>query len=178
MGPFNRFIVLCFLFLLLSACSPVHQTAATRHIPPGSALSNELIAPSVTAPAALTKKRRQVVKLAVNSIGRPYKWGGQSPDTGFDCSGLVSYTHQKVGISMPRTAKSQYLYGQAVPPGHLKPADLVFFNHTKALKSCHVGIYIGNGRFIHSPGKGRTVTYGRLDNPYFRKHFIGSRTYL
>lgn len=126
----------------------------------------------------LHQKRQIIVDQALSLLGAPYSWGGRSRQTGFDCSGLVVFTHGKAGLALPRTAKDQFQTGQIVPKNHLLPGDLVFFSNPDASKSFHVGIYIGDGLFIHAPGRNRLVTYAQLENPYFKKHYIGSKTFL
>lgn len=123
-------------------------------------------------------ERKIIAEHAVGAVGLPYRWGGQSPETGFDCSGLVVYTHQMADIIIPRTARAQYENGRIVAIENLRVADLVFFQEPNESKDYHVGIYIGAGRFIHAPGKGRPVSCESMDGPYFLKQFIGFRTYL
>lgn len=159
------------LSLFLLSCSTKHPVA-NRHIPPES---DESPAYSISS---LTDKRRIIVESALNSIGQSYQWGGATPESGFDCSGLVTYTHQQARIQLPRTAQYQYLNGRPVSLNQIQPADLVFFNNPKQSKIYHVGIYIGNRTFIHAPGEGRVVRKARLDNHYFKTRFIGSRTYI
>ena len=88
----------------------------------------------------------QVIALAMQHLGTPYVWGGSSPSTGFDCSGLISYVYAQIGISLPHHAASQYSYGTPVAYEDLQPADLVFFSGLS-----HMGMYIGGGQFIHCP---------------------------
>ncbi len=126
----------------------------------------------------LTGIRQTIVTQAVASIGAPYAWGGTSPSTGFDCSGLVAYTHSQAGIPTPRTAKALFIGGRPVPLPKIQPGDLVFFNAPDKKSTYHVGIYIGKDIFIHAPGRGRKVKQTSLDNPYFRQYFLGARSFL
>lgn len=167
----KRALLAASIFLLaaaLQACSS-HTEPALSHFPPPQ--ERELSKPP-------SGKRKIIITHAVRSIGMTYSWGGTSPETGFDCSGLIVYTHRKARISTPRTAKDLYNRGKIVSRNELNPADLVFFKHPQSGKTLHVGIYIGDNTFIHAPGKGRQVTYASLDNPYFRRYYLGSRTYL
>ncbi|OGR11844.1 MAG: hypothetical protein A2277_02765 [Desulfobacterales bacterium RIFOXYA12_FULL_46_15] len=123
-------------------------------------------------------QRKIIAQYAINSLGMPYKWGGQSPETGFDCSGLIVYTHQMADIIIPRTANAQFENGRVITLQNLQIADLVFFKDLRGNKDYHVGIYMGDGRFIHAPGRGRNITYDFLNAPYFIDHFIGARSYL
>jgi cell wall-associated NlpC family hydrolase len=113
----------------------------------------------------------QVVNLATGFIGTPYRWGGATP-AGFDCSGLVYYTYRKAGFTVPRTSQEQYRAATPVPIGRAKPGDLVFFGRRGTIT--HVGIYIGDERFIHAPESGRAVTIAHLGNGYYRQRFAGA----
>lgn len=123
-------------------------------------------------------KRKQIVAHAINTIGAPYRWGGTSMAKGFDCSGLVVYAYQQVDLHVPRMTGKQFEKGTLVLPRNLQPADLVFFNTSSTGKLLHVGLYIGDGRFVHSPGTGRQVTFAYLENPYFSSRFIGARSFI
>ncbi|MCP4553022.1 MAG: C40 family peptidase [Bacteroidetes bacterium] len=129
-------------------------------------------------PKNLTKKRQIIVIQAIENLGKPYKWGGQSPGQGFDCSGLVVYTHGKAGIWVPRTSKDQYRNGRPLSKPALEPGDLVFFNIPEKKTGLHVGIFIGKGQFIHAPGSDRQVSLASLNNFYFNQNFKGVRSYL
>ncbi|HVF62929.1 MAG TPA: C40 family peptidase [Casimicrobiaceae bacterium] len=112
---------------------------------------------------------------ALGLIGVSYKFGGEHPDQGLDCSGLVRHVFQQVtGVSLPRTARELSSVGGPVPLHELKPGDLVFFN-TRRFAFSHVGIYVGDNRFIHAPRTGREVEIAHLDNRYWQKHFNGAR---
>ena len=99
----------------------------------------------------------RAVQLANRLTGTPYVWGGSSPRTGFDCSGLVQYVYGKVGIPLPHYTVSLYGRGRAVPRSRLRPGDLVFFSGLH-----HVGIYAGGGKYIHAPRAGTTVRWASL----------------
>lgn len=118
----------------------------------------------------------QVVSLALRMLGRPYHYGGDAPSEGFDCSGLVFYTYHRVGLKLPRTSYGQFKASQPVAMRHLRPGDLVFFRFQRGRIS-HVGIYIGDHRFVHAPSDGKAVSIDDLDDPYWRYHFVrGGRT--
>ena len=112
---------------------------------------------------------RQVVEIAFKHVGTPYRWGGASPG-GFDCSGFVRYVYSRVGVSLPHNAAEQYRYGRPVPRKELQPGDLVFFDRLR-----HNGIYIGNGKFIHSRQTGKRVSVARLDDDWSDTHWVGAR---
>lgn len=112
---------------------------------------------------------------ALSFMGIPYRWGGSSPESGFDCSGFVQYVfRQTVGLVLPRSSFDQIRQGVAVSRENLQPGDLVFFNTMRATAS-HVGIYIGEDRFIHSPRKGKTVEIADFNNVYWQARFDGAR---
>jgi len=122
--------------------------------------------------------RSRLVETAREFIGVPYKWGGSSPDSGFDCSGLTMVVYRHNGLDLPRVAARQYQAGTPVPRDSLQKGDLIFFDTRDKGKVTHVGIYIGNGRFIHAPSSGRDVTRASLSSPYFRNRYLGARSYL
>jgi cell wall-associated NlpC family hydrolase len=112
---------------------------------------------------------------ALGLIGVEYKWGGTSPEAGLDCSGLVRYVFQQVtGVTLPRTAKELSRIGDKVAIDDLKPGDLVFFN-TRRFAFSHVGIYLGDNRFIHAPSRGREVEVATFDKNFWQKRFNGAR---
>jgi len=112
---------------------------------------------------------------ALALIGIRYKWGGDTPATGLDCSGLVRYVFQKVtGVTLPRTARDMSRLGEQVAVTDLKPGDLVFFD-TRHFAFSHVGIYLGDNRFVHAPRTGREVEVATLDSSFWQKRFNGAR---
>ena len=112
---------------------------------------------------------------ALVKVGVRYKFGGTSPETGFDCSGLVAYVFERAwGISVPRRTDQQRTVGRAVKQADLQPGDLVFYN-TRNRPFSHVGIYLGDGNFVHSPRPGQRVRVESVDNPYWRARFNGAR---
>ncbi|WP_217269621.1 C40 family peptidase [Neobacillus endophyticus] len=113
-----------------------------------------------------------VANIALDYVGVPYVWGGTSPK-GFDCSGFVRYTYHKAGVSLPRTASEQYAEGQSVSKGKLQRGDLVFFSTYKTGAS-HVGIYLGNNKFIHA-STSHGVTVSSLSTSYYNQTYIGSK---
>ena len=114
-----------------------------------------------------TARYGQVVGIALQYLGIPYVWGGSSPSTGFDCSGFVAYVFAQVGVSLPHHAASQYGYGTPVPYDQLAPGDLVFFSGLG-----HVGIYIGDGQFVHAPHTGDVV---RISSLAEHGSYVGAR---
>lgn len=115
-------------------------------------------------------KLSRVVDGARGLLGTPYRFGGTTPK-GFDCSGLVRYTAQKAGVNLPRTAREQYSATKAVGKEELKPGDLVFFN-TRGRGVGHVGIYVGDNKFIHAPNRRKDVQVTSLNNKYYKQRYI------
>lgn len=113
-----------------------------------------------------------VVGVAMAYLGVPYRWGGASPATGFDCSGFVMYVFAKVGVSLPHSSFAQYGYGVPVPRDQLEPGDLVFFDGLG-----HVGIYIGGGQFIHAPHTGDVVKISSISG-WYADTYVGARRIL
>ncbi|MCP4291402.1 MAG: C40 family peptidase [bacterium] len=111
----------------------------------------------------------QVVGLAKKQLNKPYQWGAQGPDK-FDCSGLVYYIYGTLDISLPRVSKDQAKFGQQINKGDLQPGDLVFFV-TSGKVINHVGIYMGDSRFIHAPRRYSPVRYDSLNNSWWRRRF-------
>jgi len=106
---------------------------------------------------------------AAQLVGQPYRYGGASPSTGFDCSGLVQWSYAQAGRKLPRSTDDQRVAGQRIRVSELRPGDLIFFDQ-EGKKHGHVGIYIGNGEFVHAPSSGKRVRRDRLDTPYWTNH--------
>ena len=104
-------------------------------------------------------------------IGQPYRAGGMAPGEGFDCSGLVHYAYGALGFDLPRTAATQQGATTPVPADKAAVGDLLFFRLGGGID--HVGIYYGDGRFVHAPSRGKTVMLSRLDESYWRQHLAG-----
>ena len=117
-------------------------------------------------------KGQQIAKLAQTMLGSPYKYGGNTPN-GFDCSGLVFYTHGKLGIHTPRTSLKQFKTAKIITSKQLRSGDLVFFKLNKYNVS-HVGIYIGQGRFIHAPKSGKRVSVNYLHDEFWQPKFVSA----
>ncbi|OZI60962.1 C40 family peptidase [Bordetella genomosp. 11] len=123
--------------------------------------------------------RDRVVAAGLDALGTRYRWGGDDPDTGFDCSGLVSFIYREVaGMELPRRARDQRAEGHAVKTAQLQPGDLVFFGTHRRNQTSHVGIYIGNNEFVHAPTRGERVRIDTLDSAYWAKRFTGARRYI
>jgi cell wall-associated NlpC family hydrolase len=124
---------------------------------------------------SVSQKASELVVNAMGFLGVPYKWGGTSAETGFDCSGFVRAIYeQSVGLLLPRKAEQQAAATQKIETTDLKPGDLVFFNTMRRAFS-HVGIYIGDGKFIHSPRAGSEVRVESMSLSYWQRRFDGAR---
>jgi cell wall-associated NlpC family hydrolase len=154
--------------------------STARHLVAGvcffliAAASGCSTAPPAKAPPSQreTGTGEALVRIAAQQIGTPYRFGGDNPH-GFDCSGLVFFTHDRLGLEVPRTAAEQSRAAQPVALGALVPGDLVFFR-IRGRDVDHVGIYTGRGRFIHAPRSGLVVSYAYLDDPFYHRHFAGA----
>ncbi|WCG84736.1 C40 family peptidase [Pectobacterium sp. A5351] len=133
--------------------------------------------------SAAHKKRYQHAKTTamnklMSQIGKPYHWGGSSPFTGFDCSGLVYYAYKDVvKIQIPRTANEMYHLRDAAPikKSELESGDLVFFRINNRGAADHVGVYLGEGKFIQSPRTGSDIRISKLNEDYWQEHYVGAR---
>jgi cell wall-associated NlpC family hydrolase len=129
-------------------------------------------------PAVSTARRspaRVLLDLANRLLNVRYKRGGHEPSTGFDCSGFVSYVfHEGTGTVLPNTSAAQYQSGKAIDRHDLRSGDLVFFR-TRGKRISHVGIYVGQGQFIHAPRTGRTVSVSSLAEHYWSRRYAGAR---
>jgi cell wall-associated NlpC family hydrolase len=115
-----------------------------------------------------------IVETAKQYLGVPYVWGGSKP-SGFDCSGFVYYVFNKTGYQLSRLMSVQYKTGTPVEKDELIPGDIVFFQNTYESGMSHVGIYVGDGQFIHAPSHGLTVSYADLNSDYYTEHYYGAR---
>jgi len=122
--------------------------------------------------------RDEIAATARRFLGIPYSWGGSSPHKGFDCSGLTMTVYKLNGLNLPHSSRGQYKIGTPINKSRLRKGDLIFFATKRRRRVTHVGIYIGNDRFIHAPGSNKHVRTDSLSNSYFRENYIGARTYL
>lgn len=111
---------------------------------------------------------------ALKMVGKPYRYGGSNPSSGFDCSGLIQFSFRQVGIVVPRSTEEQRRFSQKIPVSNLRQGDLLFFDQGWT-KNSHAGIYIGDGKFVHAPSSGKSVRVDKLDAPYWRKHLSETR---
>lgn len=142
----------------------------------GSTTPAVVSGPSAQQPHTPTRTDR-LIRLSHEQLGTPYRYGGNSPAEGFDCSGLVHYVHARSGLSVPRSTRNQFRASTAVPLDAIRPGDLLFFRINDK-KPSHVGIYTGHGRFIHAPSSGKTVSQASLSNPYWQARLIGAGRFV
>ncbi|MBJ9964825.1 C40 family peptidase [Burkholderia seminalis] len=162
---------------LLAACSSVPPQSASR-----SASGMKITTPRpFPAPANFPKfvdhsvGQEEISIQAMSLVGIPYRWGGNTPTSGFDCSGLVRYVMGRAAdVNLPRTTADMSGRGMSIEPDEIAPGDLIFFNTTGRPHS-HVGIYVGKLRFVNAPSTGGTVRLDYLTNPYWAKRFDGIR---
>lgn len=154
------------LAALLAACSsrapapaPVVQPQVTYSQPSPSPIADD------------------VLMRAIGLVGTPYRWGGNTPDSGFDCSGLIKYVYRDAaGISLPRSTREMIVMrAPTVDAGSLQSGDLVFFATGGGSQVSHAGIYVGEGRFVHAPSTGGTVRLDYLSNSYWAKAYLQAK---
>ena len=158
---------------LLVALAAVALAAAPAH---GQSARAPTIADQARSTAETVWHGAQdLAMFALGLIGVDYRYGGETPEGGLDCSGLVRHVFQQVtGVTLPRTSKELSRIGAPIGRDDLEAGDLVFFD-TRRFAFSHVGIYLGDGRFIHAPSRGSEVEIAELANGYWRKHFNGAR---
>jgi hypothetical protein len=122
--------------------------------------------------------RESIIQTAKSFLGVPYRWGGSSEKDGFDCSGLTSAVYHLHGLRLPRSSGEQWEAGTSVSTGRLERGDLVFFATSGGRKISHVGIFIGDGKFIHAPRSGGEIRIDSLSGNYFAYRYVGARSYL
>lgn len=154
------------------AAAPLDTHAAGQAGTPRAGAEGAAHADQHANPAA------ELVIRSLSMLGVNYKWGGNSPDTGLDCSGLVRFVYEEtLGKVLPRRSVEMSREGESVDRHELKPGDLVFFNTLRRAFS-HVGIYIGNNQFVHAPSRGKQVRVESMESSYWATRFNGARRLL
>jgi len=167
-----RSLLLIGFVVLLASCG---GGEAVRTTPPKAQVAMPRTWPVITPDDP--DRANAVLMRAIGLVGTPYKWGGNTPEGGFDCSGLVTYVFRDMAaVQLPRTSRDLSGAGGRVAIDHLATADLVFFASSGTVT--HVGIYVGEGRFVHAPSTGGTVRLDHLDGPYWAQHYAGARRVL
>ena len=155
----SRVPVLALALALCATVVPASAPAWAGHPEPGAK-------PDASAPT----KGERAARFALGEVGVPYRWGGESPSTGFDCSGLVRWAYGQVGIDLPHSSYGLYGEGRRVTGSNLAPGDILFFEGLG-----HVGLYLGHGRMVHAPQTGRDVEIVRLSSTNYGARMVGAR---
>ncbi|HEX7256078.1 MAG TPA: C40 family peptidase [Gaiellaceae bacterium] len=121
-------------------------------------------------PAPKPTVGQRAAKVALKAVGVPYRWGGSSPASGFDCSGLVYWAYGRLGVSVPHSSYALYGLGRSVRRSRLKAGDVLFFSGLG-----HVGLYVGRGRMVHAPQSGRNVEVVTLTRSHYGSRLVGAR---
>ena len=136
---------------------------------------------TVAKPPATKPGERDMGYIAARTaerfIGIPYQWGGNTVVDGLDCSGFTRAVYNLCGVNIPRTSREQYKVGNPVTRTELRDGDLVFFGNSESSIN-HVGIYVGDGKFVHAPRRGEEIRIASIDESYFERRFVGARRYV
>lgn len=170
--PLHLLCILC--VIASSACSANPAVPAKSDLVLERQLQSATINQDIDE-ASWPERAREVLLNALSLTGVRYQYGGNSPESGFDCSGFVRYVYQQAAnLSLPHGARAISQLGKTIPKHELQPGDLVFFNTLRSTFS-HVGIYLGNNRFIHSPSSGGGVRVENMQDSYWQKRFNGAQ---
>ena len=169
-------------FLALSLLHPVAALGspidAAEVMPPVAIDTVTDAGSATTGPNAVADRTGSVLMQALSLIGANYRFGGSSIEHGFDCSGFVRYVFtEAVSLELPRSSYAMARLGKAVDRDQLAPGDLLFYN-TMRRRASHVAIYLGDGRFVHAPSKGKQVEIVEMSDAYWKKRFNGARRLL
>ena len=155
---------------LLSACA--------SRTPPAPVAQKPVV--FITHPEETSPVAADVLFRALGLVGTPYRWGGNTPDSGFDCSGLIKYVYNDAaGISLPRTTREMIVMrAQSIGQDKLQTGDLLFFATNGGSQVSHAGIYVGEGRFVHAPATGGTVKLDSLNKAYWQRAYLNAKRVL
>ena len=177
-GGMNRALITGFMmFAYVAGAVPCLATQTTTGNPDDSAFTVVDASANVAAPVTppLSDRLQNLLIHAISLIGVKYKYGGSSADAGFDCSGFVRHVFaESIAIELPRNSYAMGKLGDSVEKGDLRPGDLVFYNTLRRSFS-HVGIYLGEGRFVHAPSRGKSVEIVDMSDQYWKRRFNGAR---
>jgi cell wall-associated NlpC family hydrolase len=167
--------IFAFIILFLSACAGNPEHAKRNRHPVVTGLGED----EQNIPSSLKSAANDVLFQALSLVGTPYQYGGNSPETGFDCSGLIHYVFlNSAGIQLPRsTVELIDIDAPVVNNDQLYPGDLVYFN-TRGGRVSHIGIYVGERRFVHAPSSGGTVRMDNIDSAYWQKYYVDAKRVL
>ncbi|WP_448981853.1 C40 family peptidase [Neisseria sicca] len=176
MKPIIRTALTAAIILPLSSCglfSGKHHPKTKTHT------TARTVQPVRISNIDRTQGSQELMLHSMGLIGTPYRWGGSSTATGFDCSGMIQFVYKNaLDVNLPRTARDMAAASRKIPDNQLKAGDLVFFNTGGSSQYSHVGLYIGNGEFIHAPSSGKTIKTEKLSSPYYAKHYLGAHTFF
>jgi len=163
-------VALLTLAALLSACA--------SRTPPAPVAQKPVV--FITNPEETSPVAADVLFRALGLVGTPYRWGGNTPDSGFDCSGLIKYVYNDAaGISLPRTTREMIVMrAQSIGQDKLQTGDLLFFATNGGSQVSHAGIYVGEGRFVHAPATGGTVKLDSLNKAYWQRAYLNAKRVL
>jgi cell wall-associated NlpC family hydrolase len=166
--------------LLALACALLSACGGSTHVRAGGGseaygLGDE----GYAEPTAISVRSNDVLMRAIGLVGTPYRYGGNTPDAGFDCSGLVGFVFRDAaGLALPRSTRELIdIPAREIKRGDLQPGDLVYFN-PRGGRVSHIGIYVGEGRFVHAPSRGGTVRLDALGSEYWSRYFVGAKRVL
>lgn len=173
----SRFLALssALFMCFLSACA----TTQSPHKALGSSEVHRLEDADSSEVRDLSQVSNEVIFRAISLVGTPYRYGGTQPETGFDCSGLIGFVfNEAAGMRLPRTTRELIdIDAKAVDRDDLQAGDLVYFN-SRGGRVSHIGIYVGENRFVHAPSTGGAVRIDHLDTPYWTKFYVGAKRLL
>jgi len=164
-GVFLPLLALGVVLSLTSGCSMVSEKKAS--------VSDSYYPAPLQEKSAASPQAAKALDIALKQRGVDYRPGGDNPNQGFDCSGLVNFSYQAAGVNLPRDSRSMYSFTTRVASSDLRPGDLVFFRQRSSDIS-HVGLYVGSGQFVHAPSSGKDVEITSLSNVYWKKRYVGA----
>jgi cell wall-associated NlpC family hydrolase len=156
-----------FVLAALAAAAALATGCASAPASSGAGTPGRVTIESRVADAAVGGA---IADVAMGMVGTRYRYGGTDPVQGFDCSGLVYYAYGQAGYRVPRTSQEMFRAARKIAVGEADPGDLMFFQDQTKLS--HVGIYVGDGMFVHAPASGQNVTIASLDMPYYQQHLV------
>lgn len=173
----SRFLGLssALLMCMLSACATTQKPRESME----SMQTHRLEDSDSAEVRDLSQVSNEVIIRAISLVGTPYRYGGTQPETGFDCSGLIGFVFSEAaGLKLPRTTRELIdIDAKPVDRDDLQAGDLIYFN-SRGGRVSHIGIYVGEGRFVHAPSTGGLVRIDKLNTPYWTKFYVGAKRVL
>jgi cell wall-associated NlpC family hydrolase len=165
--------------LLGLACAGLAACGGSASIRSGGSQAYGIGDDGYAEPTPLSARSNDVLMRAIGLVGTPYRYGGNTPEGGFDCSGLVGFVFRDAaGVVLPRSTRELIdISAPDIDRDRLQPGDLVYFN-PKGGRVSHIGIYVGEGRFVHAPSRGGTVRLDALGSDYWNRHYVGAKRVL